>query len=71
MLSRLRGANSYPKQMKSSTNPGSVGHSWVKSRFIDSCIPNETTQFENGSRIFIPSKVTDNRFLLDADPNYI
>ena len=71
MLSRLRGANSYPKQMKSSTNPGSVGHSWVKSRFIDSCIPNETTQFENGSRIFIPSKVTDNRFLLDADPSYI
>lgn len=56
MLSRLRGANNYPKQMKSSTNPGSVGHSWVKSRFIDSCIPNETTQFENGSRIFIPLK---------------
>lgn len=71
MLSRLRGANNYPKQMKSSTNPGSVGHSWVKSRFIDSCIPNETTEFENGSRIFIPSKVTDNKFLLDADPNYI
>lgn len=26
MLSRLRGANSFPKQIKSSTNPGGVGH---------------------------------------------
>ena len=29
LFSRLRGANSYPKQIKSSTNPGNVGHSWV------------------------------------------
>lgn len=36
MLSRLRsGGNDYPKAVKSTTNPGGVGHSWVKKRFID------------------------------------
>jgi hypothetical protein len=36
MLSRLRsGGNDYPKAVKSTTNPGGVGHSWVKRRFID------------------------------------
>ncbi|MBE6536714.1 MAG: hypothetical protein E7673_02050 [Ruminococcaceae bacterium] len=35
LISRVRGANGFPKQIKSSTNPGGVGHSWVKSRFID------------------------------------
>lgn len=36
MLSRLRsGGNDYPKSVKSTTNPGGVGHSWVKRRFID------------------------------------
>ena len=35
LISRVRGANSYPKQIKSTTNPGGVGHSWVKARFID------------------------------------
>ena len=35
MLSRLRGVNGYPKQIKASTNPGGVGHAWVTERFID------------------------------------
>lgn len=35
MLSRLRGAKPYPRYVKSTTNPGSVGHAWVKKRFID------------------------------------
>ena len=34
MLSRLRGANGYPKMVKSTTNPGGTGHSWVKRRFV-------------------------------------
>lgn len=29
MISRCRGANGYPKHIKSSTNPGGVGHVWV------------------------------------------
>ena len=35
LLSRLRGSNGYPKQVKSTTNPGGPGHSFVRERFID------------------------------------
>ncbi len=66
LISRVRGANTYPKQIKSSTNPGGIGHTWVKSRFIDIGAPNE----EHLGRIFIPSRVTDNTFLMKADPGY-
>ena len=76
MISRCRGANSYPKHIKSSTNPGGVGHSWVKARFIDIREPNKIHEItlENGKKntvIFIPSLVQDNMFLLDNDPEYI
>ncbi len=78
MISRCRGANNYPKMMKSSTNPGGVGHSWVKTRFIDIGEPNVIhncklgeNSTETSTRIFIPSLVTDNKFMLDYDPDYI
>lgn len=81
MRSRLRGTNGYPKQMKSSTNPGGIGHAWVKERFIDPAeygkeFVGEYQKDENGeekalTRIFIPAKVTDNKFLMDNDPGYI
>lgn len=76
MISRCRGANPYPKRIKSSTNPGGVGHTWVKERFIDIGNPNtvHTCKLETGqevTRIFIPSLVTDNKFMLSYDPDYI
>lgn len=71
MISRCRGANSYPKGLKSSTNPGGVGHSWVKERFIDIGEANKLHEFKDGSRIFIPSFVQDNLFLLQSDPDYV
>ncbi len=71
MISRCRGANNYPKGLKSSTNPGGIGHSWVKARFIDIGQPNIVHQFAEGSRIFIPSLVQDNMFLLENDPDYV
>lgn len=71
MISRCRGANSYPKGLKSSTNPGGIGHTWVKARFIDIGEPNIIHQFKEGSRIFIPSLIQDNMFLLENDPDYV
>lgn len=76
MISRCRGANPYPKHIKSSTNPGGVGHSWVKERFIDVGEPNKIHEviLDNGKKntvIFIPSFVQDNMFLLNNDPDYI
>ena len=50
MISRCRGANLFPKYVKSSTNPGGIGHSWVKARFIDIGEPNKvhTITLETG-----------------------
>ncbi len=77
MRSRCRGANPYPKAMKSSTNPGGVGHSWVKRMFIDPAPPD--TLFEVQcldkakplSRIFIPARVQDNGDIMQYDRDYI
>jgi len=71
LFSRVRGANRYPKQIKSSTNPGNVGHGWVKARFIDAAPPDTVITTPQGTRRFIPSKVQDNRFLMQSDPEYI
>ena len=71
LFSRLRGANNYPKQIKSSTNPGGVGHAWVKARFIDPAPPMTEIKTADGTRIFIPAKVQENSFLMDSNPEYI
>lgn len=71
LISRVRGANGFPKQVKSSTNPGGVGHSWVKDRFVDPSPPNVEFVGKDGiKRIFIPSLLTDNTFLMNSDPDY-
>lgn len=71
LISRIRGANSFPKQVKSSTNPGGVGHGWVKARFVDPAIPGESFVGDDGlERVFIPAWLTDNRFLSKKDPGY-
>lgn len=69
--------------IRSTTNPGGQGHSWVKSRFITAAppltpIPEEVTvQGPDGpititrKRIFVPATVFDNQELLHNDPNYI
>lgn len=71
LISRCRGANNFPKHIKSATNPGGIGHSWVKERFIDIGPPDTVHEFEGGSRLFVPAKVTDNGFLMQSDPGYI
>ncbi len=76
MISRCRGANGYPKRIKSSTNPGGVGHTWVKERFVDIGPSGEkhSCRLETGQtieRIFIPSFVTDNKYLMENDPDYV
>lgn len=76
MISRCRGANPYPKHIKSTTNPGGIGHTWVKERFIDIGEPNKIHNCiqDNGeatTRIFIPSLVQDNVFLMENDPAYL
>jgi hypothetical protein len=72
MLSTLRSAAGVPCTVRLTGNPGGVGHSWVKSRYID-VGPARTPYLdpETGfTRMFIPSKLTDNAILLKADPQY-
>ncbi len=71
LISRCRGANDYPKHIKSTTNPGGVGHSWVKSRFIDIGRSDTVHTVGGTTRIFIPARITDNKFLTEKDPEYI
>ncbi len=71
LISRLRGTNGYPKQMKSSTNPGGIGHKWVKDRFVDIGRWGEEHKVSGGSRIFLPSLAMDNTFLMKKDGNYL
>lgn len=72
MLSTLRSANGVPCSMRATGNPGGIGHVWVKARYIDPAPPfTPFTDPETGfTRIFIPSKLSDNQILVRNDPNY-
>lgn len=68
LRSRIRQPKSqgYPLALKLSTNPGGVGHMFVKNRFVDPAPPNTFFTVADGTRrIFIPSKVDDNPFVND------
>lgn len=59
--------------IRAGTNPGGIGHTWIKMRFIDNCPPYQTyTDPITGlTRCFIPAKVTDNPTLMQNDPLYV
>lgn len=60
LFSRLRRTEelrSVPLRMRAATNPGGVGHDWVKQRFLDA--PED--------RIFVPAKLEDNPHLDQAE----
>lgn len=60
-------------QVFCTTNPGGIGHGWVKRRFIDPTPPNSVIwdKTSNRTRIYIPAKIDDNPTLLTADPGYV
>lgn len=75
IASRVRTAEPLlPKFVRAATNPGNIGHSWVKSRFVTPApagytrIVDEKTGFK---RIFIPARVEDNPSLLEYSPDYL
>jgi len=62
-----------PIRMRGATNPGGVGHEWVKKRFIGT----KTNPVNDKNRIYIPSRLEDNpsldqesyeRSLMELDP---
>jgi len=70
--------------IRATANPGGVGHSWVKDRFITPnapmqpicedysvVLPSGEEKIFRRSRIFIPSTVFDNQELLKCEPEYL
>jgi len=57
------------------SNPGGVGHQFVKSRWVDSAKPLELHRASNREggmmRCYIPGKLEDNPILLERDPEYV
>ena len=76
LMATLRSGVGVPCGFRATGNPGGPGHQWVKARYID---PHPTgwkvvsTELKNPwsgtiivrDRVFIPSKLTENRFLGD------
>jgi hypothetical protein len=73
----LRSAHGVPTQLLLTGNPGGPGQSWIKQRYIDPCplgMKVLRRMLPNGREhryVFIPSKVENNRILLQNDPDYI
>ena len=64
----VRGVNGFPKRIYLTCNPGGVGHAFVKRLFVDRAYK----EGENGEDYsFIRSLVTDNKALMETNPDYI
>ena len=70
--------------IRSTANPGGIGHGWVKERFIEGKEPDKTYTYRSTivdaegksieierTRCFVPSSVFDNEVLMKNDPNYL
>ena len=64
----VRGVNAFPKRIYYTMNPGGASHGYIKRLFID-------RSFEEGEDpddyTFIQSLVTDNKVLMESQPDYI
>lgn len=58
-------------QIFATTNPGGLGHLWVKKRFIDPAPPEKAFEVDGRKRVFIPATVDDNPTLATNDPDYV
>ena len=73
MMSCNRSANPHlPRKYRATCNPAGVGHGWVKRRFVDIGEPLKpyTDPETEKKRVYIPSALSENKPLMDADPGY-
>lgn len=67
LKTRVRSAEDRRLRIMAATNPGNIGHGWVRDYFIESKDPNihyvpeevYTDEANGNTRVFIPAKVTD------------
>ena len=60
--------------IRGATNPGGVGHAWVRERWVDAAPPDTPFTITEAGRTvtarFVPARVWDNAALLERDPEY-
>lgn len=76
LFGAMRSKHGVPTQLILTANPGGIGQNWIRERYIDPAplgmVP--LTEVNDGKvhkRIYIPSRVFDNKILLLKNPNYI
>lgn len=73
----LRSAHGVPTQLLLTGNPGGPGHGWLKARYIDpepfgmKILVRKLPNGKDHKCVFIPSKVENNRILMEQDPEYV
>lgn len=73
----LRSASGVPTQLILTGNPGGPGQAWIKARYIDPApdgMQVHARELPNGEKhkfVFIPSRLQNNRILMENDPEYI
>lgn len=71
MISTLRSPHGVPCTMRTTGNPGGIGHGWVKDRYVAHGGFKPFRDPDTGfTRMFVPSRTQDNQILLLADPEY-
>lgn len=60
LKTRVRSTGEHPLKVMAATNPGNIGHGWVKAYFID-IAQSETiyTDKQGNTRMFVPAKIDD------------
>jgi hypothetical protein len=75
LRARLRSAHDVPtKRIRSSANPGGVGHQWIKAKFVDPAPKGYVVLKDpdtGGDVMFIPSRLENNAILMRNDPGYV
>ena len=74
IFSRMRSLVGISPIVRCASNPGNIGHSWVRKRFVEPCKEGgklikdkRTGEF----RIFIPASVYDNPRIMKENPRYV
>lgn len=71
MFSVLRGKTpGIPRRCRATTNPGGLGHNWVKRRFIDQIDPGRIHREDGLTRMWLQSWFRENIALMRAEPDY-
>jgi hypothetical protein len=73
LKTRLRSSAGVACVFRATANPGGAGHAWIKARYISPAREGYKVLVDPRSgerRTFIPSRLEDNRILMESDPKY-